>query len=138
MERRLVQRYGCSGCHLIQGLETAKGIGTSLSEEGSKLLTKFDFGFVHGEHSVPGWISQKLHDPRSFDKDRVKRWDEKLMMPDFGLHEEENQHLTMLIMGLTKEVCTGGSKKSAERAGTGCRKRTLACDGEELHRVPQH
>ena len=100
---RLVQRYGCVGCHLVEGMETAKGIGTSLSEEGSKLLTKFDFGFVDVQHSVPAWISQKLHDPRSFDKDRVKRWDEKLIMPDFVLNEQEKQHLTMLIMGLTKE-----------------------------------
>ena len=108
---KLVQRYGCTGCHLVQGMEAAKGIGTSLSEEGSKLLTKFDFGFVHVEHSVPSWISQKLHDPRSFDKDRVKRWDEKLMMPDFGLNEEENKHLTMLIMGLTKEVVPAEARR---------------------------
>ena len=108
---RLVQRYGCAGCHLIQGMETAKGIGTSLSEEGSKLLTKFDFGFVHIEHSVPAWIGQKLHDPRSFDKERVKRWDEKLIMPDFGLNEQEKQHLTMLIMGLTKESVPAESRR---------------------------
>ncbi|HEY4491610.1 MAG TPA: c-type cytochrome, partial [Acidobacteriota bacterium] len=48
---KTVQRYGCTGCHLVSGFENAKGIGTSLSEEGSKLLTKFDFGFVHVDHS---------------------------------------------------------------------------------------
>jgi mono/diheme cytochrome c family protein len=108
---KLVQRYGCTGCHLIQGMENAKGIGTSLSEEGSKLLTKFDFGFVEIEHSVPAWVSQKLHDPRSFDTDRVKRWDEKLIMPDFGFDEAENKHLTMLIMGLTKENVPAESRR---------------------------
>jgi mono/diheme cytochrome c family protein len=100
---KLVQRYGCTGCHLIQGFENAKGIGTSLSEEGSKLVTKFDFGFVPIEHSVPAYITQKLHDPRSFDQDRVKRWDEKLIMPNFGFTDEEVKYLTMLILGLTKE-----------------------------------
>ena len=100
---KLVQRYGCTGCHLIQGLENAKGIGTSLSEEGSKLVTKFDFGFVPIEHSVPAYVTQKLHDPRSFDKDRVKRWDEKLIMPNFSFTDEEAKYLTMLVMGLTKE-----------------------------------
>ncbi len=100
---KTVQRYGCMGCHLIKGLEAAKGIGTSLSEEGSKLLSKFDFGFVEIEHSVPGWIVQKLHDPRSYDRDRVKRWDEKLMMPNFEFHDDEIKSITMLITGLTKE-----------------------------------
>lgn len=101
---KTVQRYGCTGCHLIEGFENAKGIGTSLSEEGSKLLTKFDFGFVEIEHSAPAWISQKLQNPRIYDKDRVKRWDEKLMMPNFDFSEEEIQSLTMLIMGKTKEL----------------------------------
>ena len=100
---RTISRYGCAGCHLIPGFETAKGIGTSLSEEGSKKVTKFDFGFVPIEHSVPAYIHQKLHDPRSFDKERVKRWDEKLIMPNFDFTPEETASLTMLIMGLTNE-----------------------------------
>jgi mono/diheme cytochrome c family protein len=98
-----ISRYGCSGCHLIPGFETAKGIGTSLSEEGSKKVTKFDFGFVDIEHEVPDYITQKLHDPRSFDHERVKRWDEKLIMPNFDFSNEETASLTMLIMGLTNE-----------------------------------
>ncbi len=108
---KLIQRYGCTGCHLIDGYENAKGIGTSLSEEGSKLLTKFDFGFVDVEHSVPAYISQKLHDPRSFDKDRVKKWDEKLIMPNFGFSEDEVKHITMLIMGLTKEIVPAEARR---------------------------
>jgi cytochrome c2 len=108
---KLVQRYGCSGCHLISGLENAKGIGTALTEEGSKLLTKFDFGFVPIEHSKTAWITQKLHDPRSFDKDRVKRWDEKLIMPNFEFSDHEKQYLTMLIMGLTKESVPAEARK---------------------------
>jgi mono/diheme cytochrome c family protein len=100
---KTVARYGCTGCHLIQGYEHAKGIGTSLSEEGSKKISKFDFGFVEIEHSVPAYISQKLKEPRSFDKDRVKRWDEKLLMPNFEFNENEVQDITMLVMGLTNE-----------------------------------
>ena len=98
-----ISRYGCSGCHLIEGFETAKGIGTSLSEEGSKKLTKFDFGFVDIEHTVPDYIHQKLMNPRIFDKDRVKRWDEKLIMPNFQFTDEEASAIRMLIMGLTNE-----------------------------------
>jgi mono/diheme cytochrome c family protein len=108
---RSISRYGCSGCHLIPGFETAKGIGTSLSEEGSKKITKFDFGFVPIEHSVPAWIRQKLHDPRSYDKDRVKRWDEKLIMPNFDFSDDETAALTMLIMGMTNERVPAESQK---------------------------
>lgn len=100
---KTVSRYGCSGCHLIEGFETAKGIGTSLSEEGSKKLTKFDFGFVDIEHTVPAYIHQKLMNPRIFDQDRVKRWDEKLIMPNFQFTDEEASAIRMLVMGLTNE-----------------------------------
>lgn len=100
---KTVSRYGCSGCHLIEGFETAKGIGTSLSEEGSKKVTKFDFGFVQIEQSVPAYIHQKLMNPRIFDKDRVKRWDEKLIMPNFQFSDEEASAIRMLIMGMTNE-----------------------------------
>ena len=100
---KTLSRYGCAGCHLIDGMETAKGIGTSLSEEGSKKITKFDFGFVDIEHSVPAYVHQKIIEPRVFDKDRVKRWDEKLIMPNYQFSDEESAALTMLIMGLTNE-----------------------------------
>jgi cbb3-type cytochrome oxidase cytochrome c subunit/mono/diheme cytochrome c family protein len=109
---KALSRYGCSGCHRINGFETAKGIGTSLSEEGSKRISKFDFGFVNLEHTVPAYITQKLHDPRSFDVipegkeqlQRVKRWDEKLIMPNFGFSDDEIQNLVMLVLGETKEI----------------------------------
>lgn len=108
---KTISRYGCSGCHLIEGFETAKGIGTSLSEEGSKKLTKFDFGFVEIEHSVPAYVKQKLLNPRIYDKDRVKRWDEKLMMPNFQFTDEEASAITMLIMGLTNEKVPAEAQK---------------------------
>ncbi|HET6267975.1 MAG TPA: c-type cytochrome, partial [Acidobacteriota bacterium] len=108
---KMISRYGCFGCHWIKGFENAKGIGTSLTEEGSKRVTKFDFGFVPIEHTPVAYVAQKLRDPRSFDvieehnedKPRVKRWDEKLIMPNFGFNEDEIEHLDMLVMGLTKE-----------------------------------
>src|SRR5208282_1886587 len=43
---RLVARYGCFACHDIHGFETAKPIGTELSEWGSKPVDKLDFGLV--------------------------------------------------------------------------------------------
>ena len=34
-------KYGCFGCHMITGFETAQGIGTELSEWGSKQISQY-------------------------------------------------------------------------------------------------
>ena len=44
--QRAINRYGCFSCHDIKGFEKAQSIGTDLSEEGSKLVTRLDFSFV--------------------------------------------------------------------------------------------
>ncbi|HET8646123.1 MAG TPA: c-type cytochrome, partial [Vicinamibacteria bacterium] len=54
---RTIGRYGCFGCHEIKGFEKANPIGTELTEEGSKLVERLDFGYEHGKipHTLPGW-----------------------------------------------------------------------------------
>jgi len=42
---RLISRYGCYACHDIHGFETAKPIGTELSEWGSKPVNKLDSAY---------------------------------------------------------------------------------------------
>ena len=44
--QRAISRYGCFSCHDIKGFEKAQSIGTDLSEEGSKLVTRLDFAFI--------------------------------------------------------------------------------------------
>ena len=44
--QRVISRYGCFSCHDIKGFEKAQPIGTDLSEEGSKLVTRLDFAFI--------------------------------------------------------------------------------------------
>ncbi len=100
---KLIGRYGCFGCHVIPGFENAQQIGTDLTEEGSKLITRFDFGFVDIEHSKEEWIYNKLKTPRIFDDGKVKLFDEKLKMPDFSLSDEKVNAVLTAIMGFTKE-----------------------------------
>src|SRR5207253_1551045 len=71
--RRAISRYGCFSCHDIKGFENAQSIGTDLSEEGSKLVSRLDFAFIEDipHTSKLGWFKTKLHDPRVFDKGRV-------------------------------------------------------------------
>jgi mono/diheme cytochrome c family protein len=107
---KLFARYGCSGCHLVPGHENDSGVGTELTKEGLKELSKFDFGFeadVHNPEAIPftrhDFFRAKLTDPRVFDRlpivvadagvkvapghepdaahGRIERYDEKLKAP---------------------------------------------------------
>jgi cytochrome c551/c552 len=96
---RLILRYGCFGCHDITGFENAQKIGVDLSTEGSKMITRLDFGYVEIEHTRRDWFEQKLRAPRSFDIGRVKSPPEKLRMGYFGFNDDEIQALVRELLG---------------------------------------
>ncbi len=102
--QRVIARYGCFSCHEIKGFEKQQPIGIELSEEGSKLLARLDFGFVDIEHSKIGWFHQKVKDPRIFDKGRVLRQTDKLRMPDYGVSDVEAERLVTAIMSLQRDL----------------------------------
>ena len=111
----LINRYGCFGCHNIQGMEAKTKIGVELSEIGSKHIHLFDFGLLekkllHGvglesSHENIGearraWLRAKLTNPRQFDEGRYKRPEDKLRMPNFDLTEDEIETLLVLLTGM--------------------------------------
>lgn len=122
---RLVLSHGCHSCHEIAGLENQMPIGTELTTWGSKTVDKLDFGFIpellaeqHGwsheeteEFKVyrEGWIAQKLHEPRSFDRAltgdgvRVKNPVERLKMPWFDFDEHQVKSIAGFVLGLVKD-----------------------------------
>ena len=100
---KLISRYGCFGCHRIEGYEKSLPIGTELTQEGSKLITRLDFGLIELEHTRQDWFFQKLKEPRIFDRGKVKTPQEKLKMPDFGFSDDEASHTVTLLLGLTKD-----------------------------------
>ncbi|HKF66088.1 MAG TPA: c-type cytochrome, partial [Vicinamibacterales bacterium] len=104
--RRAINRYGCFSCHDIKGFEKTQPIGTDLSEEGSKLVTRLDFAFVSDipHTSKIGWFTRKLHDPRAFDKGRVLQPLDKLRMPNFELSDLEISRLITAIMSFQRET----------------------------------
>ncbi len=103
--QRVIGRYGCFSCHEIAGFEGAQPIGIELSEEGSKLLPRLDFAFVHDiPHTKVEWFKQKMRDPRAFDRNRVLQPLEKLRMPDFGMSEEEARLFSTAIMSFQSDV----------------------------------
>src|SRR5712692_1332416 len=104
--QRAIGRYGCFGCHEIKGFEKAQSIGTDLSEEGSKLVTRLDFAFITNipHTSKTAWFRTKLHDPRVFDTGRVLQPLEKLRMPNFDFSDEEVNRLLTAIMSFQREI----------------------------------
>lgn len=99
---KMIAHQGCYGCHDIKGFEDAKPIGTELTYEGSKDLSKFDFGFVNIPRTKQDWIAQKVKNPRSYDHGKVKAYFEKLKMPHFGFTDEQAEAITTFVLSLQK------------------------------------
>ena len=99
---RLIRQYGCFGCHEIPGFEGAKPIGTELTAIGAKPLHQFDFGFLHIEHSRYAWWTQKMSDPRSFDRHKELAPDALLRMPNFGFTDQQVEAVVTALAGFTE------------------------------------
>ncbi len=101
---KTIGRYGCFGCHNVSGFEKASPIGVELTEEGSKLVERLDFGYEHDiPHTLPGWLHRKLMEPRVFDRAKEKKPDEMLRMPKFHFTTEEADAIVTAVLSLTKE-----------------------------------
>ena len=99
----LIRRYGCFGCHEISGFENAQKIGVDLSDWGSKMVTRLDFGYIDIDHTRRAWLGQKLNEPRSFDRGKVKLPAEKLRMPYFGFSEEQVDDVARNILAQVRD-----------------------------------
>jgi len=112
---KVIARQGCYGCHLIDGFEDVLEIGTELSQEGSKVLHRFDFANQHDiPHTVPGWIRHKLLNPRSFDEGMHQMPLEKLRMPDFGMSEEQAQLVLGNVLSWQDDTVPAGRQKQLD------------------------
>src|SRR5262249_19118643 len=80
---RVVGKCGCLSCQVSGGMQDMMPLGTGLSNWGSKEVSKLDFGFgaalfgLDPDYREP-WLMQKLHAPRSFDREKVKNPVERL------------------------------------------------------------
>jgi cytochrome c2 len=97
---RLIGHYGCYGCHAIEGFENAPMIGAELTYEGSKDVTKFDFGNVHISHVArEEWIYTKIRSPRVWDVGKAKDFEGKTRMPNFNLGHESATAVAAIVIG---------------------------------------
>lgn len=79
--------------------------GTYEADEVAPELTQAFFyeSLIH--HGRPGFIWQKLRDPRSYDYEKTdtKGYDERLRMPKFPLKEDEVEAIATFVLGLVAE-----------------------------------
>lgn len=101
-----IRKYGCFGCHEVDGFDDAKPIGVELTEEGSKPIHQFDFGHIHDvPHTRHDWIKTKMLRPRIWDqgKETVKDYNELYRMPNFGMSEREAEAIVANVLGFIKD-----------------------------------
>ncbi len=101
---QLIGRYGCFGCHLIEGFQDSGRLGTALSVWGSKATSQIDFGYLDIPHERGAFLHAKLASPRSVDDGKIKLPQEKARMPNFGLSPTEIEAVAIAILGYTDEV----------------------------------
>lgn len=103
--KKSIAYYGCFGCHIIEGFEDAKPIGTELTYEGTKPVEKLDFGYIHDiDHTNYAWFEQKLENPRIFDRHKEVSPEDKLKMPNFEFNQLEIEALVTAILSFNEDV----------------------------------
>jgi len=117
--KRLVQFYGCAGCHEIATLEDEGRIGTELTNEGSKPIERLDFALYtedakrgilpNGKESprgawydLKGFFQNKLANPAVFDNGKYKPDPlDRLRMPKPNIDAKDIDALTTMLLGST-------------------------------------
>lgn len=90
--RKIIQKFGCSGCHAIPGIsDSTREIAPSLESVGSKTVGQLVFTGTKIDKSTANWIFTKLLRPKVFGKD--------LVMPDYGFSTDQAQAITTALMG---------------------------------------
>ncbi len=95
---KLMNYYGCYGCHLINGYEQTAGIGAELTEFGVKETLRLDFGDYVPNHKLQtweNWLKNKLVHPRVYRYDRVDT-----RMPQFDLSSDEVEAVMVVLKGM--------------------------------------
>ena len=95
---KVIRDYGCTGCHVIPGMEKEGRVSVSLSNFGRKKVEEMDFGDTHVPHTWGDWVSNKLKNARVFQTERIIQ-----KMPVFALADSEIAMLRMFLLSQTKD-----------------------------------
>ena len=99
---RLIRKRGCSGCHAIQGFETADRIAPDLTGYGAKRLLELFFGeAIHVKQTWDDFTINKLLNPQVYQTARVEQ-----IMPNFGLSAEQARALRVFLKAQNDDRAT--------------------------------
>jgi len=94
----LVRKYGCFGCHEVEGMDKESRIGVELTTFGSKHLDELFFG---DRTDIPEtwneWTFHKLQDPRIYATKDVEQ-----LMPNFEFQDADIKNLRVFLASLTE------------------------------------
>ena len=84
--------------------DAAAGAFKSEQDREAKMRTAFFYESLN-HHGRPGFIFQKLRDPRSYDYQKIesKGYTERLVMPKFPLDEEQIEAISTFVLGLVAD-----------------------------------
>ncbi|HUO03662.1 MAG TPA: c-type cytochrome [Candidatus Binataceae bacterium] len=93
----LVRKYGCFGCHEIEGMDHESRIGVELTTFGSKHLDELFFGNrTDVPESWDQWAAHKLQSPRIYATKDVEQ-----LMPNFDFDDTDINNLVVFLASLT-------------------------------------
>jgi mono/diheme cytochrome c family protein len=93
----LVRKYGCFGCHEIEGMDKESRIGVELTTFGSKHLDELFFGnATEVPETWDSWAHNKLHNPRIYQTKDVEQ-----LMPNFEFDDADINNLVVFLASLT-------------------------------------
>lgn len=99
--QKMINHYGCYGCHAITGFENSPKIGAELTYEGGKDVSKFAFENVEIFHkSRADWIFTKIRTPRIWDVGKNRDFEGKTRMPQFNINHDQAELLASVVLGL--------------------------------------
>lgn len=99
------ERDGSSTQHFVEDAlaEAKAGVLDPADREEAMRTAFFYDSLIH--HGRPGFIFQKLRDPRSYDfkKTETKTYIERLVMPKFPIDDEQIEDIATFVLGLVAE-----------------------------------
>ncbi len=97
--KSLVRKYGCFGCHEINGMEKESRIGVELTTFGTKHLDELFFGNQTDiANTWDAWTFHKLYNPRIYATADVEQ-----LMPNFDFQDTDIQNLRVFLASLIGE-----------------------------------
>ena len=97
---KLVRKYGCHGCHVINGMEHESRVGVELSAFGDKHPEELAFGNrLDLPKTWDAWTINKILTPRTYATERLAS-----QMPQFGFDKKDARALVVFLASRTDKV----------------------------------